>query len=135
MVGLILVTHGSFGRALFETAESILGSLPECAVIEVDMTRAMDVMLEEISQAVQEQESGDGVLILTDMFGGTPTNLSLSLLATTKIEVITGVNLPMVLKVMTMNENSLAKLASEAKNAGKQGIQVAGEVLRRKVDS
>ncbi|NCC23963.1 MAG: PTS sugar transporter subunit IIA [Deltaproteobacteria bacterium] len=135
MIGLILVTHGSFGRALLDVAESILGPNQDCAVVEVDVTRSMDLMLSEIATCVKTADRGDGVLILTDMFGGTPTNLSLSLLAMARIEVMTGVNLPMLLKVLTMRDESLGKVATEAKNAGKQGIQVAGEVLRRKVET
>ena len=80
-------------------------------------------------------DSGNGVIILTDMFGGTPSNISLSLLQEGKVDVLTGVNLPMLLRILGMREQDLAQLALEAKNAGIQGIVVAGEVLSRKVES
>ena len=75
------------------------------------------------------------MIILTDMFGGTPSNISLSLLQEGKVDVLTGVNLPMLLRILGMREQDLAQLALEAKNAGIQGIVVAGEVLSRKVES
>jgi PTS system mannose-specific IIA component len=133
MAGVLLVTHGQFGHALLEAAENILGDINDCQCIGIDVARGMDVLLDEIKTTIKKLASDDGVLILTDMFGGTPTNLSLSLMGTLQVEVITGVNLPMLLKILSSNDSSLAKLASEAKSAGKQGIQVAGELLRRKV--
>ena len=93
----------------------------------------MDVILEELKTIVQDMDSCNGVLILTDMFGGTPTNLSLSFLGAKKLEVITGVNLPMLLKALSSRDLPLEKLAAEVKSAGRQGIVVAGEVLKRPV--
>lgn len=133
MIGIVVVTHGDFGAELMDAANVILGADQKCAVISVDISRGMDVILDEIKVAAADQDQGDGVLILTDMFGGTPTNLSLSLLESGGVEVITGVNLPMLLKVLSTRESGLQKVASEAKSAGKQGILVAGEVLRRKI--
>ena len=86
-----------------------------------------------LKDAVARNDQGKGVLILTDMFGGTPTNLSLSLLGTGKLEVLTGVNLPMLLKVLGSRHMPLGKLAGEAKESGCQGIVVAGELLRSRV--
>lgn len=132
-VGVVVVTHTDYGQRLIAAAEMILGAQDKCVSVSVDISSDMDSTLEELKVAVDSVESGAGVLILTDMFGGTPTNLSLSLLGTGKLEVITGVNLPMLLKVLGMRSMSLAKLAVEAKSAGVQGIVVAGEVLRKKV--
>ncbi len=134
MVGIVLVTHGELGRVLLETAQVIVGETPCCEAVSVDTARGMDVVLDEVKAAVAACDQDMGVLVLTDMFGGTPTNLSLSLLVAGKLEVVTGVNLPMVLKVLGNREMELPKLASEAKSSGKQGILVAGEVLRRKVE-
>jgi PTS system mannose-specific IIA component len=78
-------------------------------------------------------ESGDGVIILTDMFGGTPSNISLSLLQPGKVDVLTGVNLPMLLRILGMRDQELSELAQNAKNAAIQGIVLAGEVLTRKI--
>jgi PTS system mannose-specific IIA component len=133
MIGILLVTHGAFGRHLLEAAETILGPQQGCGVVAVDDSRPMDAILEDIKTQARVLERGSGVLILTDMFGGTPSNLSLSLLLQGKVEVVSGVNLPLLLKVLSSREGNLNQVALEAKSAGKQGIIVAGEVLRRKV--
>ncbi|NJB66717.1 PTS system mannose-specific IIA component [Desulfobaculum xiamenense] len=132
-VGVIIVTHTDYGTHLLKAAEVILGPQKACEAIGVDVAQEMDEILKNLREAVQRTDTGAGVLILTDMFGGTPTNLSLSLLGTGPLEVITGVNLPMLLKVLGTRSMDLKKLASEASNAGCQGIVVAGEILRRKV--
>jgi PTS system mannose-specific IIA component len=134
MIGIVLVTHGELGRMLLETASGIVGETPHCLAVAIDTTKAMDVILDDVKSAVKKCDQGQGVLVLTDMFGGTPTNISLSLLVAGKLEVVTGVNLPLLLKVLGNRETELPKLASEAKSAGKQGILVAGEVLRRRVE-
>ncbi|BDV01467.1 PTS sugar transporter subunit IIA [Thermodesulfomicrobium sp. WS] len=133
MIGVLLVTHGAFGEHLLDAAQTILGPQGGCAVVAVDDSRPMDAILEDIKNAVRHLDHGSGVLILTDMFGGTPSNLSLSLLLQGKVEVVSGVNLPLLLKALTSRSGALHQVALEAKSAGKQGILVAGEVLRRKV--
>jgi mannose PTS system EIIA component len=133
MIGVVLVTHARFGEELLKSAQMIMGLQEQCAALSIDVSTAMDRMLDEIRGAVAQTDTGDGVLILTDMFGGTPSNLSLSLLGKGSIEVITGMNLPMLLKILGSRTLPLAKLAAEAKAAGRNGILVAGEVLRRKV--
>jgi len=132
-VGVVVVTHTDYGARLIAAAEMILGSQDACVSVSVDTTIEIDKTIEALKQSVAIVDGGAGVLLLTDMFGGTPTNLSLSLLGTGKLEVITGVNLPMLLKVLGMRALSLSKLAEEAKIAGVQGIVVAGEVLRQKI--
>ncbi len=131
MIGIILVSHGNFGRSLLDAALMIMGSDDNCAALGVDVSRPMNQIIEELQQKVREMDKGQGVLILTDMFGGTPTNISLSLLGNRKTEVITGVNLPMVLKALGGRDKKLQDLAQEVKGAGKQGILVAGDVLKR----
>jgi len=133
MIGVVLVTHTDYGTRLLKAAEFIIGEQVNCHAVSVDTTHEMDMTLQALKESVEKADHGDGVLILTDMFGGTPTNLSLSLLGSYKLEVITGVNLPMLLKVLGKRDMSLQKLAIEAQNAGRQGIVVAGEVLRSKV--
>lgn len=132
-VGVVVVTHTDYGARLIAAAEMILGSQDACVSVSVDTTVEIDKTIEALRAAVDAVDKGSGVMVLTDMFGGTPTNLSLSLLGTGKLEVITGVNLPMLLKVLGMRALPLSKLAVEAKGAGVQGIVVAGEVLRQKV--
>lgn len=132
-VGVVLVTHGNYGQSLLDAAQTILGHQPGCAAVGVDISLEVGEILAKIREATQKSDLGGGVLILTDMFGGTPTNLSLSLLGTGRLEVMTGVNLPMLLKVMGARSLSLGRLAQEAKTAGCQGIVVAGDILRSKV--
>lgn len=131
MIGIILVTHGNFGESLLRAAVTIMGEEEGCLALEVDISRPMHEIIEELQKKVREMDTGSGVLILTDMFGGTPTNISLSLLSLGGIEVITGVNLPMVLKALSGRNKKLQDLAQEIKAAGKQGILVAGDVLKR----
>jgi PTS system mannose-specific IIA component len=132
-VGVVVVTHTDYGTRLIAAAEMILGAQRACVAVSVDTATEMDKTMDALRQAVAGVDTGAGVMLLTDMFGGTPTNLSLSLLGTGKLEVITGVNLPMLLKVLGMRALPLSRLADEAKAAGIQGIVVAGEVLRQKV--
>ncbi|EHJ46948.1 PTS system fructose subfamily IIA component [Solidesulfovibrio carbinoliphilus subsp. oakridgensis] len=132
-VGVVVVTHTDYGAWLLKAAEFILGPQERCRCVSVDMTHPVDETLVTLKAAIKDTEQGGGVLILTDMFGGTPTNLSLSLLGTGRLEVLTGVNLPMLIKILGSRTKALETLAVEAKQAGCQGIVVAGEVLRKKV--
>ncbi|MFW5863758.1 MAG: PTS sugar transporter subunit IIA [Desulfohalobiaceae bacterium] len=133
MVGVLLVTHLDFGHKLLQTAEEILGEQQGCLAVSVNVQRNMQEILEEIKAGIQKVDKGQGVLVLTDMFGGSPSNLSLSLLGSGRLEVITGANLPMLLKILSSRDAGLQDLALEAKSAGQQGIVVAGEVLKQKV--
>lgn len=132
-VGVVVVTHTDYGAWLLKAAEFILGPQERCRCVSVDMTHEVDETLATLKTAIKDTDQGGGVLILTDMFGGTPTNLSLSLLGTGRLEVLTGVNLPMLIKILGSRTKALEILAVEAKQAGCQGIVVAGEVLRKKV--
>ncbi len=135
MVGVLIVTHLDLGEKLLEVAELIMGKQELTKALTIDTAKPMEEILGDIQISVKELDEGDGVIILTDMFGGTPSNLSFSLLKTNNLEVVTGVNLPMVLKIFSSRNLVLKELASEAKLAGKQGIRVAGEVLQRKVST
>jgi len=132
-VGVTLVTHTDYGSRLLKAAEFILGPQTGCTAVSVDGTHEVKQTLDNLKEAVSACDEGNGVIVLTDMFGGTPTNLSLSLLGVMNMEVVTGVNLPMLLKVLGTRLQPLAKVAEEAKLAGCQGIVVAGELLRKKV--
>lgn len=133
MVGVILVTHGQFGQHLLEAAQTILGPQEQCAHLAVEGAVDMATLLTDLKSAVKRMETGEGVIILTDMFGGTPSNIGLSLLQPGKVDVLTGVNLPMLLRILGMRDQELTQLAQNAKNAGIQGIVLAGEVLTRKI--
>ncbi len=128
-VGIIVVAHGDYGTATLRTAELILGPIEDCASISVDVAQDVTETVQRLEDAAHRLDKGAGVIILTDMFGGTPTNLSLALLAKHKIEVVTGLNLPMVLKVFSARSQPLEELAIMAGEAGKSGIVVAGKML------
>jgi PTS system mannose-specific IIA component len=134
--GIILVTHVDYGSALLRAAEFIVGQVQDCTSIHVDDSLAVEDTVNRLQEAVNLLSNGRGVLVLTDMFGGTPTNLSLSLLGSRRdVEVLTGVNLPMLLKVLSNRSLPLAELADLALEAGCGGIVAAGKVLRAKNQS
>lgn len=132
MVGVVIVTHGQFGKELLKTSAMIIGTQEQLKVVSVDNKNCVEESRDEINAAVNEVNSGDGVLILTDMFGGTPSNLSLSFLNRENVEVVTGVNLPMVIKVVTLRtEHSLKKTAEYTKKYGQESILVASDILKK----
>jgi PTS system mannose-specific IIA component len=131
-VGVLVVTHGEFGAALLDAAQMILGPQQGIRSVSVQVARGVDEIIAELKAAVSKLEAGTGVLVLTDLFGGTPTTLSLSLRKLGNIEVVAGVNLPMLLKVLQSRTSNLAELTAQAKTAGLQGIVVPGEMLRKK---
>ena len=131
-VGIIIVSHADYGSAMLRTAEFILGPQSDCSSISVDVAHEVSETVRRLTDAAQRLDKGAGVIILTDMFGGTPTNLALALLATHKVEVVTGANLPMLLKVFSAREKNLEELAQLAGEAGSKGIVVAGNMLRNK---
>jgi mannose PTS system EIIA component len=132
-VGVVIVTHTDYGQKLLSAAEMILGPQRDARTVSVDVGVDTAETVKHLSASIKEVEQGNGVMILTDMFGGTPTNLSLSLMAQHRIEVVTGVNLPMLIKILSSRSKPLDQLAADAKTAGIQGIVVAGEILRKKV--
>jgi PTS system mannose-specific IIA component len=131
-VGILLVTHGEFGAALLDAAQMILGAQTGTGAVSVLVGRGVDEIVAELKAALSSLDKGLGILVLTDLFGGTPTTLSLSLRKLGNFEVVAGVNLPMLLKVLTCRVLSLPELAAQAKSAGQQGIVVPGEMLRKK---
>lgn len=133
-VGVVVVTHTDYGAALLRAAECILGPASHAATISVDVSLPVEQTIDQLRQALKDVDQGAGALIMTDMFGGTPTNLSLSLLGERQVEVITGVNLPMLIKGLSARTLPLAQLAEDAKAAGLSGIVVAGQMLKSRTD-
>ncbi len=135
IVGVVLITHGDFGKRLLATAQTILGGCEQCLAIGVDDQKSMGELITDVEEAIQKVDSGEGVLVCTDMFGGTPSNISLSLLGSHAIEVVCGVNLPMLLAILPARLGvGLPQLASDARKGGQDGIVIAGEILRRRVE-
>ena len=132
-IGLIIVSHGKYATAILHTAETLLGQQTDCVSISVDSAHEAEDAVRRLHDAANLLDKGEGVIVLTDMFGGTPTNLALSLQGKHKAEVITGINLPMILKVMENRHNKpIEELARMAEDAGKAGIVGAGRMLRKK---
>lgn len=136
MVGVVVVTHCRLGEELIAAAELVVGEeLKNFQSVSIDPKEGTEEIREKIIAAIRKVESGEGVLILTDMYGGTPSNISLSFLEEKKIEVITGVNLPMLLKLATYRDDmDLGKLAAFITEYGQKNINLASEVLKKKVD-
>ena len=135
MIGVLIITHGNLVYELIKAAEMIRGNMDGVVPISVDATKAVEDVKKEITSAIKKADSGNGVLIMTDLFGGTPSNISLSFLKEGKVEVITGVNLPMLLKIPDMRrKKKLVEAADFIKDYGKKNIYLASELLNRKAD-
>jgi PTS system mannose-specific IIA component len=134
MIGVIITTHGSLGNELIKAAELIKGKLEGVSSVSVDQKKAMEEIKKEMNSSIKKLDSGQGVLILTDLFGGTPSNLSLSFLKEGKLEVVTGVNLPMMLKLYDKRqEMNLKEFAFYIKDYGRKNIYLASEVLSKQI--
>jgi PTS system mannose-specific IIA component len=132
MVGIVIVTHLKLGEELLAVAELIVGKLKQFQAVSINPKEGVEEIKERISEAIRRVDKGKGILILTDMFGGTPSNICLSFLGEWKIEVITGVNLPMLLKLATSEEErDLAELADFIRTYGQKNINLASEILKK----
>lgn len=136
MVGVIVVTHCNLGKELIAAAELVVGEeLKQFQSVSIDPKESFEQIREKIIEAIRKVDGGQGVLILTDMYGGTPSNISLSFLEEKKIDVITGVNLPMLLKLATyQNDMDLEQLAVYITDYGQRNINLASEVLKKRVE-
>jgi PTS system mannose-specific IIA component len=131
MIGVVVVTHGQLATELVNATETIVGDLPRFAAVSIGWHEDTQDAREEIAQAAARVDKGAGVLILTDMFGGTPSNLAMTFLAPNKVEVITGVNVPMLIKLAGLIEQSdLLAVAREMREHGRNAIWVASDLLR-----
>jgi len=132
MIGIVLVTHSTLAASLIETAGFILGSTPESVVpVSINVNENVDEFHNKIASAIKKVDNKQGILILTDMFGGTPSNLSYSFLDDGKVEVISGVNLPMLIRAVGLQkESDLNKAAKTLVASGKQSISLASGILK-----
>ena len=132
MIGIVIVTHGQLGSALIDAVEFVLGNRPDKLVsVSIDLTKNADTLREKISKGIDAVDDKMGILILTDMFGGTPSNLSYSFLEEGKIEVISGVNLPILIKAINTREDAdLGKFAATLETFGKKSISLASAILK-----
>jgi PTS system mannose-specific IIA component len=131
MIGVVVVTHGQLATELLNAAETIVGDLPQFAAVSIGWHDDVEQARGEIADAVARLSTGDGVIILTDMFGGTPSNLAMSLIEEGRVEVVTGVNLPMLIKLANVRESGDPReIARRIREDGRAAIWVASDLLR-----
>ena len=129
-VGVVIVTHYGLGQEFLQALRLIVPEAPEFHAVAIEPRQTVDEMRGAIDGALRAADRGQGVLVLTDMFGGTPSNISLSFLEDRRVEVVTGVNLPMLIKLATLrDERPLEELARFIKEYGQRNISVAREIL------
>ena len=130
MIGLVLVTHGRLAREFIQAVEDIVGPQKGVAEVCIGPDDDMEQRRNDIIDGVKQVDDGDGVVLLTDMFGGTPSNLAISVLDHGKVEVIAGINLPMLIKLASVRaKQPLKKAVAEAQEAGRKYINVASQLL------
>ena len=133
MIGIVLVTHKELAEALISVCNLILGRQDAVQAISLDPHASPEECRQQIQKGLAQVNNGNGIIILTDMLGGTPSNLTLTFLQEGKVEVVTGVNLPMLMKLAQLREEKdLVQVALALKQSGQKGITVASEVLRHK---
>jgi len=132
MIGLLIATHAELADELVRAAEMVIGPLEQVRTMGIRREDNLEGIRSRISSLLAELDDGDGVLVMTDMFGGTPSNISLSFLNPEQVDVLSGVNLPMVLKFCNSREGvKLSELASMLKAYGQQSITLASEFLQK----
>ena len=133
MIGLVLVTHGRLATEFRAALEHVVGPQNQIEAITIDPDDDVEQRRQQIIAAVHRVDTGDGVAILTDMFGGTPSNLAISVMSRPKVEVLAGMNLPMLIKLVKLRgEQPLAEVVTRAQEAGRKYITVASRVLAGK---
>jgi len=131
MIGVVVVTHGQLATELLNAAEMIVGELPQFAAVSIGWHEDVNDARDDIAQEVERVRAEQGVLLLTDMFGGTPSNLGMTFLEKDQLEVITGVNLPMLIKLASIRTSrDLLTVARELRDDGRNAIWVASDLLR-----
>jgi len=133
MVGIVVVTHGQLAKELISAVNFVLSSSPSVKMVGVslDPDREFETFKQNIKNAIKKVKEKDGILLVTDMFGGTPSNISLTFLEENKVEVVSGVNLPMLLKLATLKDSvTLEEAVKTAESAGRENIIVASRLLQ-----
>jgi PTS system mannose-specific IIA component len=130
MIGMVLVTHGRLAAEFIAALEHVVGPQTNIAAVCIGPEDDMERRRQDILRAISEVDAGKGVVLLTDMFGGTPSNLAISVMDKAKVEVIAGINLPMLIKLASLRESeSLAAAVRGAQEAGRKYINVASQLL------
>ena len=135
MIGVVVVTHGQLATELVNAAEMIVGDLPGFTAVSIGWHDDVTIAREAIAAAIEKVDRGRGVLLLTDMFGGTPTNLGLSFLAAGRLDVVTGANLPMLIKLAKITESGdFGSVSQQICEHGRAAIRVASDLLKADAD-
>ena len=130
MIGLVLVTHGNLANEFVSAMQHVVGKQDNVATVCIGPEDDMEIRRSEIIKKVEDVNSGKGVVVLTDMFGGTPSNLAISIMDKAKVEIIAGVNLPMLIKIASLRkEKDLKQTVEGAQEAGKKYINIASQLL------
>ncbi|HEY8213852.1 MAG: PTS sugar transporter subunit IIA [Methylocystis sp.] len=133
MIGMVLVTHGHLATEFRAALEHVVGPQKQIAAISIGPEDDMERRRIDIIEAIREADSGDGVVLLTDMFGGTPSNLAISVMDGGKVEVLAGVNLPMLIKLASVRDTqTLEQAVLQAQEAGRKYVYIASKVLNAK---
>lgn len=133
MIGIVVVTHGKLAEAFVAVTEHVVGKQQQMLAVGIEPEDDAEVARERILQAIQSVQSGEGVVILTDMFGGTPSNLAISVMKADGVEVVAGVNLPMMIKLASVRGKvSMQDAVNQAQDAARKYINVAGNLLSGK---
>lgn len=133
MIGAVVVSHGIHATSLLQAAEVIVGKIEGIAAVDLSPSMGVEELHAAVEAAIRSVDQGKGVLILTDMFGGTPSNIAISFLGTHPVEVITGVNLPMMVKFPYARESmTLSELAHHLQECGQRNITIPGDMLKKK---
>ena len=133
MIGLVLVTHGQLAEEFRHAVEHVVGPQELFETVSIGAEDDMEQRRRDIVDAVSRADAGNGVIIVTDMFGGTPSNLAISVMDAGRIEVVAGMNLPMLIKLSSVRSgNDMADSLTEAQNAGRKYINVASQILTAK---
>ncbi|MCF8467939.1 MAG: PTS sugar transporter subunit IIA [Sneathiella sp.] len=133
MIGMVLVTHGRLAEEFVNATEHVVGPQTQVRAISIGPDDDMEKRRQDILAAVAEVETGSGVILLTDMFGGTPSNLAISVMEKANVEVIAGINLPMLIKLASVRgEDNMANAVAAAQESGRKYINVASHLLADK---
>ena len=133
MIRMVLVTHGRLAAEFIDALEHVVGAQENIAAVCIGADDDMEQRRQDILASVAEVDNGDGVVVLTDMFGGTPSNLAISVMEETRVEVIAGINLPMLIKLAGLREgHTMEKAVTLAQEAGRKYINVASSLLAEK---
>jgi PTS system mannose-specific IIA component len=135
MIGIVLASHGQLASELLHAAEIIVGKIENTVTVDIDPKMGMEEIHTAVEAAIRTVDAGKGVLLFIDMFGGTPSNIGLSFLATHNVEVVTGVNLPMMVKLPTVRPTMpLSELAMFLRDYGQRNITIPGDMLKKKAE-